>query len=94
MQEKTIVNKIAKYLKTLDGCFFWKEHGGAYGNAGIPDLICCIDGRFVGLEVKTDKGRVSKLQEVTIGKIQQAGGLAAVVRSVDDVRDVLKEVRA
>jgi hypothetical protein len=66
MKEKTITAAIEKYLKTLPRCFFFKEHGGPFGTAGIPDLICCIDGKFFAFEVKTGAGRLSKLQEKTI----------------------------
>ena len=64
----------------------WKEHGGMYGTAGIPDIICCIGGKFFAFEVKNEKGTVTKLQEATIDKIKAAGGTAAVVRSVEDVK--------
>ena len=53
MLEKDIVKAILKYLKTVPNCFSWKEHGGMYGTAGIPDIICCYCGRFVAFEVKT-----------------------------------------
>ena len=89
MLEKDIVNKIIKYLKTLPCCFAWKEHGGMYGTAGIPDVICCLDGRFFAFEVKTADGVVTKLQERTIHRIKVAGGHAYVVRSVEDVKAVL-----
>lgn len=69
--------------------FFWKEHGGMYGTAGIPDIIACIDGRFYGFEVKTDEGTPTKLQLATIRKINAAGGIAQVVRSVEDVKAVI-----
>ena len=89
MKENEITNKIRDYLKTLPECFSWKEHGGLYGTTGIPDIIVCYRGRFVAFEVKGEKGKVTVLQMVTIRKIQAAGGIAAVVRSVDDVRAVL-----
>lgn len=62
-------------LKTVPGCFAWKEHGGMYGTAGIPDIICCYRGRFYGFEVKTEDGEPTRLQEATIRKIQKAGAL-------------------
>ncbi len=52
MKEADIVKAIMKYLRTVPGCFCWKEHGGMYGTAGIPDIIACINGRFFGFEVK------------------------------------------
>ncbi len=89
MKESDIVRAILRYLKTVQNCFFWKEHGGMYGTAGIPDVIACIDGRFYGFEVKTDEGTPTKLQLATIRKINAAGGIALVVRSVEDVKAVI-----
>lgn len=89
MKEADIVKAIMKYLKTVPGCFCWKEHGGMYGTAGIPDIIACINGHFYGFEVKTESGKPTKLQEATIRKILAAGGTALVVRSVDEVRTVV-----
>lgn len=88
--EKHIVESIRKYLKTVPHCFFWKEHGGMYGTAGIPDIIACVKGRFLAFEVKTDTGRATALQESVIRKIKEAGGTAAVVRSADEVRRIIE----
>jgi hypothetical protein len=71
MAEKDIVSAILKYLKTVPDCFAWKEHGGQYGTAGLPDIICCIGGRFMAFEVKTPSGKLTKLQEITLIKIQK-----------------------
>jgi len=89
MLEKDIVAAIMRLLKTVPRCFAWKEHIGMYGTAGIPDVICCLDGRFFAFEVKTPDGIVTKLQEHTMHKIKVAGGHAYVVRSLDDVKAVL-----
>lgn len=92
MKESDIVRAILKYLKTVPDCFFWKEHGGMYDTAGIPDIICCYRGKFMAFEVKTEKGRTTALQESVINKIQKCGGKTAVVRSVDEVRILLEEM--
>lgn len=89
MKEADIVRAILKYLKTVPNCFAWKEHGGMYGTAGIPDIIACIGGQFYAFEVKTDAGKTTALQDATIRKIKAAGGTAAVVRSVDEVIKIL-----
>ena len=89
MKESDVVQAIMKYLKTVPGCFCWKEHGGMYGTAGLPDIIACIDGHFFAFEVKTYSGKTTKLQEATIRKILAAGGTALVVRSVDEVRTAI-----
>ena len=93
MNETEIVKKIIAYLRTVPGCFCWKEHGGMYGTAGIPDIISCIDGKFIAFEVKTATGKTTALQERTIERIHNAGGVAVVVRSVDDVKAVIEETK-
>lgn len=90
MKEREIVKVIMAYLKTVPGCFCWKEHGGMFGTAGIPDIIACIGGRFYGFEVKAETGKPTKLQEAVMRKINAAGGTALVVRSVDEVRAVVE----
>lgn len=92
MKEKTITSQILKYLKTEPECFAFKEHGGLYGVSGLPDIICCYKGKFMAFEVKTEKGKLSKLQEITIKRINEAGGMAVKVTSLQEVKDVLKGV--
>jgi Holliday junction resolvase len=92
MSEADLIRKIQAYLKTVPMLFSWKEHGGQYGTAGIPDIICCFNGRFVSFEVKIDKGKTTALQEVTIKKILAAGGTAVVVRSVEEVKRVIEQI--
>lgn len=90
MNETQLVEAIKKYLKTVPELFFWKEHGGQYGTAGIPDVIVCYRGRFIALEVKTQRGKPTVLQEVTIRQILKAGGIATIVRSVGEVRSIIE----
>lgn len=92
MRETDIVRSILTHLKSLDGCFCWKEHGGPYGTSGIPDIICCYRGRFLGFEVKTETGKPTKLQQAVIRKINRAGGTALIVRSVEDVKAALADI--
>jgi len=92
MLERDIVNRIMRYLKTVDRCFAWKEHGGAYSTAGIPDIIVCYNGRFVAFEVKTESGRLTKLQEITIQRIRDAKGAAFKVTSVEEVKMILEHL--
>lgn len=92
MAEKEITKAILHYLKTVPTCFAWKTHGGIYGTAGIPDIICCIGGRFVAFEVKTPKGKLTKLQETTLQRIRKAKGQACKVSSVEEVKTILERL--
>lgn len=91
MLEKEIVAAIMRYLKGLPRCFAWKTHGGMYGTAGIPDVIACVEGRFCAFEVKRPGGQLTRLQEAALGKIKAAGGVAGMVTSVEEVRQVLEK---
>lgn len=92
VKEADLITTIKKYLATLPETFAWKEHGGQYGTAGIPDIIVCHRGRFIALEAKVGKNQPTKLQAVTIEQIRKAGGTAAVVRSVADVKTIISEL--
>lgn len=89
MKEKAIEKKIKEYLKTIDGLFFWKVFSGMYCTAGIPDIVCCYKGRFIAFEVKAPDGKPTALQDATIKKIREASGVAEVVRSVEEVKEII-----
>ncbi len=89
MKESDLIRKIVEYLKTVPNLFYWKEHGGMYGTAGIPDLIICYKGRFIAFECKVGKNKPTVLQEMTIKQIIKAGGYAMVVRTVEEVRKTI-----
>jgi hypothetical protein len=74
LKESPSTAAIMRFLKTVPDCFLFKEHGGMYGTAGLPDIICCYRGRFMGFEVKTPEGKLSKLQEITIAKNTKSKG--------------------
>ena len=93
MREAELITKIKDYLKTIPDCFYWKEHGGQYGTAGIPDMIVCYRGRFIAFECKVGSNQPTVLQAVTIRKIIEAGGYALVIRSVDEAKQVIEAFR-
>lgn len=92
MLERDIVAAILRLLKKTPYCFAWKEHGGMYGTAGNPDVIICYRSRFVAFEVKTPSGKLTKLQENTIARIQHAKGQVFKVTSAAEVAAILKKL--
>ena len=93
MLERDIVTAIRKYLASMGrDVFFWKEHGSVSGTNGVPDIICCYKGRFLGLECKLPGGRLTELQKRALEKINRAGGVACRVESVEDVKRVIERV--
>lgn len=59
---------------------------------GIPDIICCYNGLFIGLELKQENGRATELQKKKLDAINNAGGIGLVVRSVEEVDNLFKEL--
>jgi hypothetical protein len=49
---------------------------GGYGRSGVPDIIACAHGRFIGIECKAQNGRLTALQSRELAKIEEAGGLS------------------
>ena len=94
MLEKNIVNQIMRYLKTVPDSFAWKQHGGQFGTAGIPDIIICLHGRFVAMEVKTPAGKLTKLQESTLQRIKDAKGVAYKVTSLQEVKEIIQNLNS
>ena len=92
MIEQDVVNLIKKYLQTIPNLFFWKEHGGQYGTAGIPDIIICYKGKFIAFECKRPGGKPTILQKITINKIEKAKGIVKIVTSVDQVKEVIEQI--
>lgn len=76
-QEKFYENKIKRYLKEK-GCWYVKFFGNSFTKSGIPDLLCCINGKFVAIEVKSNSGKPSELQKYNIEQIHNSGGIALV----------------
>lgn len=76
-QEKLFENKIKRYLKER-GCYCVKYFGCNYSTAGTPDILACVNGYFLAIEVKAPEGKPSELQLAKIDQIRKAGGFAFV----------------
>lgn len=98
MTETQVQNAICEYL-TVKKHFFWRQNVmGRYNSSrdvhyrmpkysmvGIPDIILIKNGLFIGLEVKTEKGKISPNQAEFEELCNKAGGEYHIVRSIDDV---------
>ena len=85
MKEKYLVKRLKKRLAKEVGGFWFKVHGGPFQLAGLPDLIGCVRGRFVGIECKAPGklNRLTNLQKKIIRLIRKAGGLAFATDDAD-----------
>lgn len=77
-EEKRFENQVKRYLDSI-GAWYLKTISNGYQRAGIPDLLICYKGRFLGVELKAKKGKATPLQEYELKQIRQSGGLAFVL---------------
>ncbi|MBC8377672.1 MAG: VRR-NUC domain-containing protein [Planctomycetes bacterium] len=89
--ESQIQSAILNFLRTL-GKFRWAVKVEVCSERGVPDILCCYRGRFVGFEVKTAKGKISGPQRVQNERIRRACGRAVIVHCVEDVQAGFKHI--
>jgi pantoate kinase len=76
--EAKVKAKIKDILKAYKA-YYVMPIGTGYGNSGVPDFICCVNGQFLAIEAKAGKNKPTALQEKNIRDIKQSGGYAMVV---------------
>ena len=82
-QEKQFENRVKDFLKSK-GCYIIKYWGGGeFTKAGVPDLLVCCNGLFLGIELKADKGKPSELQKYNLRAIEDAGGYGILLYPKD-----------
>lgn len=91
MKEGVLQTKIKEYL-IGKGAYVETIWGGGFQAAGIPDLIGCYKGHFIGVEVKVGKGKPSPIQEVKIRQINNAGGYGIVTWDLETVEKMIEEI--
>ena len=77
MKESVLVTKMLELIRERGG-YAENIWGGGFQSAGIPDILACYKGVFLGIEVKVGKNKPSTLQKAKVKLINQAGGLAVV----------------
>lgn len=81
-EEKNFENKIKKYLDEKN-IWYVKFFANRNTRSGIPDILACVNGRFLGIEVKATHGRPSPLQIYNQKKIVESGGISIIVYPSD-----------
>ena len=76
--EGLVKAKIKDILKAQN-VYYAMPIGTGYGNSGVPDFLCCVNGHFLGIEAKAGKGTTTALQDKNIQQIKDAGGTATVI---------------
>ena len=76
--EKQFENKVKAYLKD-QGCWVLKTWSNGIQRSGVPDLLVCCNGYFLGIELKAENGKPTELQLYNLEQIRNAGGIGIVL---------------
>lgn len=92
--EGLVKEKITKLLKEYEVYYFFPPANG-FGRQGIPDVIGCLNGRFIAVEAKAGKGKTTALQDRELKRIKEAGGVSLVINetNLDELRQALEEIK-
>lgn len=91
--EKKVKDKVVKLLKKYDAYYFYPVSGG-YGASGVPDIVACMGGKFIGIECKANGGKPTALQTKNLNNIALNGGYSVLVdeSSVGSLEMMLIEI--
>lgn len=91
--EKKVKDKVVALLKEHGAYYFYPVTSG-YGTSGVPDIVACHRGAFIGIECKAGSNKPTALQEKNLRLIAASGGYALVIdeTNVGAVADLLKQL--
>lgn len=85
-EESQLQRDAEEYLDQI-GVWWKHDRDSRKERPGIPDLIICQEGEFVGVELKSREGKVTKEQRDEMAVIRKNGGRTWVARSMDEFRE-------
>jgi len=93
--EKKVKNRVIAILKDRDAYYFYPVTSG-FGASGVPDIIVCYFGWFIGIECKAGKNTLSALQRQNIARINAARGITLVINedNIHEVTEILDKIEA
>lgn len=89
MRERDIEKLLVEEVKKLGGrAYKWVSPG----NDGVPDRIVIFPGKApVFVELKADTGKLTRLQEVQLGRLEALGQRTAVVRGLEGLSQFFRD---
>lgn len=79
--EGKVKDKIKKILKEHN-IYYAMPMGTGFGNAGVPDFLCCMKGQFLAIEAKADENsKITALQMRQLNEIEARRGWRWVVHA-------------
>lgn len=92
--EAKVKKQVTTMLRAYSAYYFYPVAGG-FGSVGIPDIIACYKGRFIGIECKAGSNKPTALQQKNLDSIRAADGVALVINEANlgALEAVLNELR-
>ena len=91
-KEQNIQESIMHYISSIGGLPVKFNNIGIYAKAGVSDILACIKGRFVAIEVKKPGNKPTAVQLQFIAAVNNIGGFGFWADNLQDVKDKLKEL--
>jgi Holliday junction resolvase len=76
--ESKVKDKVKKILKEY-GAYYAMPVASGFGHAGVPDILACYKGQFLGIECKANGGKATALQLSNLEQIRKAGGVSMII---------------
>jgi len=94
MKPEAKVKKQVKKILDDIGAYHFSPMSGGFGRSGVPDIIACYKGRFIGIECKAGDNKPTLLQLRNIEDIKRNQGLAIVINegNIEELLAMLKEL--
>lgn len=91
--EKKVKDQVVKRLNERGAYWFYPVMGG-YGSSGVPDIVACYKGRFIGIECKAGSNTPTALQMKNLNQITGAGGWSTVINetNLDELDTILTRI--
>ena len=89
--EGEIKDQVRKVLDEMGAYYFFPAANG-YGRTGIPDVIACVGGHFVGIECKAGSKQPTALQQRELDNIEKAEGTGVLVNAdnISNLKNILE----
>lgn len=79
MKNEADVKKAVKKILDKHGAYWFMPVPTGYGVQGVPDFIVCVAGKFIAIETKFGKNKLTTYQEKHRENIQKANGVHLVI---------------
>lgn len=90
--EKRLQDKVIRYLKDR-GIYYLNLYGDGWSGKGKPDIIACINGKFVAFELKVGSNNMQDDQKIHKLRIERSGGLHFSTYTLEEFINIVENLK-